>query len=161
MFEEVERPSILRGMMRFMVLEFALCSAALFLAFPLMAIESFGKEPHSHFLGIGITLVIVFAMGNAISRSSPRLAPLNCWAFLFPGGLFVFGLLQEWLHPPPISSVPSELFYSSGANEGGIVIFLFTFPGVVSIGYSLGSFWAYRRSRQVSERETVDSRSLG
>jgi hypothetical protein len=149
MFEEVERPSILREMLRFMLLELIICSAALFLAAPLMAIESFGKEPHSHFIGVAIALVIAFAMGNAISRSSPRLAPLNCWAWGFPGGFFIFGMASEWLHPPPISSVPSEFFYSSGANEGGIVIFLFTFPGVVAIGYSLGSLWARRRSRQV------------
>ncbi len=63
MFEQTEQPSILRGMMRFAPLEFALCSGALFLAFPLMAIESFGKEPHSHFFGVGIGLVVGFAMG--------------------------------------------------------------------------------------------------
>jgi len=108
MFEEVERPSILREMLRFMLLEFVLCSAAVSLAIPLMAIESFGKEPHSHFIGVAIALVIGFAMGKAISRSSPRLAPLNCWAWLFPGTLLVLGILQELLQPPPISSVPSE-----------------------------------------------------
>jgi len=148
MFEVVERPSILREMLRFMLLEFVICSAAFFLAIPLMALESFGAEPHSHFLGVAIAFGIGLAMGNAISRSSPRLALHNCWAFLFPGGIFIFVLLQEWLRPPPISDVPSELFYSSGDNEGGIVIFLFTFPGVVSIGYSLGAIWARHRSRQ-------------
>jgi hypothetical protein len=154
MFQEIERPGILREMLRFMLLELVVCSAALFLAIPLMAMESFGQEPHSHFLGVTIALVIGFAMGKKISRSAPRLSLLNCWAFLFPGGIFIMGILQEWLHPPPISSVPSELFYSSGDNEGGIVIFLFTFPGVVSIGYSLGSLWARRRAGQASVRYT-------
>ena len=158
MFEEVERPSILREMLRFMLLEFVLCSAAVSLAIPLMAIESFGKEPHSHFIGVAIALVIGFAMGKAISRSSPRLAPLNCWAWLFPGTLFVLGILQELLQPPPISSVPSEYFYSSSATEGGIGIFLLTIPGVVSIGYSFGALWFRRRSRQASERDPGDSR---
>src|ERR1700689_2737096 len=110
MFEEVERPSILREMLRFMLLELIICSAALFLAAPLMAIESVGKEPRSHFIGVAIALVIAFAMGNAISRSSPGLALLNCWAWLFPGGFFILLMAQEWLRPPPISRVPSEFF---------------------------------------------------
>jgi hypothetical protein len=80
---------------------------------------------------------------------------MNCWAWLFPGSFLILGILQEWLSPPPMSSVPSEYFYSGGANEGGIGIFLVTFPGVVSIGYSLGSLWARHRVRELPQNNSV------
>jgi hypothetical protein len=139
MFEVTERPSILRLMFQFMLLETAVSFAAMFLAVMLMPLESFGKEPHEHFGGAFIALLVAFGFGRSISRSSPRLAEMNCWAWVFPGSILMLAILGEWLRPPPISSVPSEIFYSSGATEGGIGVFLFTFPGVVSIGYSL---WA-------------------
>jgi hypothetical protein len=134
-------------MFQFMVLETTLSFAAMLLAAALMPLESFGKEPHSHFLGALAALVLAFTFGKSISSSSPRLAEMNCWAWLFPGSILTRGILQEWLQPPPISSVPSELFYSSSGTEGGIGVFLVTFPGAVSIGYSLGSLWARHHAR--------------
>ncbi len=158
MFEVTERPSILRLMFQFMLLETVLSFAAMFMAALLMPLESFGTEAHEHVGGAFVALLVAFGFGYSISRSSPRLAEMNRWAWLFPGSILTLGMLQEWLQPPPISSVPSELFYSSGANEGGIGVFLFTFPGVVSIRYSLGSVWARRRARQVFS-ETPNDRA--
>src|SRR5579859_607885 len=104
MFEITERPSILRLMFQFMLLETVLSFAAMFLAIFLMPLESFGKEPHEHFGGAFVALLIAFGFGHSISRSSPRLAELNCWAWLFPGSVLMLGILGEWLHAPPISS---------------------------------------------------------
>jgi hypothetical protein len=148
MFEVTERPSILQRMFQFMLLEKAVSFSAMFLAVLLMPLESFGKEPHEHFGGAFTALLVAFGFGRSISRSSPRLAEMNCWAWVFPGSILMLAMLGEWLRPPPTSSLPSEIFYSSSATEGGIGVFLFTFPGVVSIGYSLGSLWARRSAGQ-------------
>lgn len=119
MFEVAERASILRLMLRFMLLDTVLSFGAMFVAALLMPLESFGKGPHGHFGGAFVALLVAFGFGRSISRSSQRLAEMNCWAWLVPGSILTLLMLQEWLQPPPISSVPSELFYSSSDNEGG------------------------------------------
>ena len=102
---------------------------------------------------VTLSFVPAALFGSGVQRSVPRLASSGRRIWLLPCFLLLVGLLSA-LHNTMFVSDVSDLFYPSTQGEAWWAVYLFTYPTLGCLGYSVGIIFRARYQEKQRQRKT-------
>jgi hypothetical protein len=100
-----------------------------------------------------LAFVPAFFCGFVVQRSMPGFASSGRWVWLLPSFLLFAALLSSL---PTFARNVSDLLYPPSQGEAWWAVFLFTYPWLGCLGYSLGIIFGARFEQKQTKQKTEE-----